>query len=841
MTFARWVLLALCAVTTTAWAVPTPTPIPTPDCSTGQQGALVLNGVGGYGEAADITALHGASTLTISAWVEQDVTWYGGRPIVCKWDSGNATFCLSTDYSGDIQFCVAATVGETGTGTAVGSNCSTTTTSPFYTGPRWHHIVAIFNAGAISLYVDGATKATTTIGTIPLVLTNGTATVRVGGSTEFPPPYSIWGNVDEVKLYSAAWSSSDVTTDYAGGAGVCGGGTILDAHLDGDGIDVSGNGNNLTVNSGGSYTDTDGFVCCASHTPTITPTPVNTSTPTRTQTSSQTATPTQTFTQTPTQTPTITGTATWTATSTPVVAYHFVVTTTNDTDDSNLGDQLCGDSNGDCSLRAAIQELNHGHPLGANTIRFNITGPACDSNTYVCTITLGSALDHVTAAGVDIDATYQPYSACPFLGYELPVWTVVVDVNGITNGGLTITYPNSSVEGLDIRNVAGSDSSGYALHFSGGGSSASCNRLSGSWGGLFMGDNNNTATLNVIGANQGFGLTFYGNDNVATGNWLGVGVTGSNLYPNQDLTTGNGDGSYIESGDGNRLGGPNFGDQNVIAGNYQFGIEIKSGVTNTIIQNNRIGVTTNGSELCNGVTYAEYNQIHDEGTGTQQFNNIFCTHPLPTMHVPKSCVFNACDFALQNPSFFIPVSGPGYCIDNSHPSGSFPGDYITDCATVAASFGCSAIRESYSFCIEDAQPPIDATPTPTPTPTTNVHACGTPNATPVVWIASGEHFSGRLHAGSDGSALTSCSIMLPDTYGTMFCTCEDETTSGTLCQVTETGTDLIMTTNAGGGFAGDVLVWRCDVLPTQTPTPTNTETPSLTPTATKTATPTNTP
>ncbi|HSB09842.1 MAG TPA: HYR domain-containing protein [Blastocatellia bacterium] len=54
---------------------------------------------------------------------------------------------------------------------------------------------------------------------------------------------------------------------------------------------------------------------------------------------------------------------------TPLANNTFIVNTANDTDDASVGDGVCADSNGDCSLRAAIQEANF--DLTNDTITFS--------------------------------------------------------------------------------------------------------------------------------------------------------------------------------------------------------------------------------------------------------------------------------------------------------------------------------------------------------------------------------------------------------------------------------------------------------------------------------------
>jgi CSLREA domain-containing protein len=169
-----------------------------------------------------------------------------------------------------------------------------------------------------------------------------------------------------------------------------------------------------------------------------------------------TPTPTGTPTATPTSTPTGTPTNTPTATPTPGI---FVVNTTADTQDVNAGNGICADSNGQCSLRAAITEAN-----ALNNVSNTITLPA---GTY--TQTLVSANDDLNAGGdwditgslsingAGAGTTILQANAAPGVATER-----VVDVRvGTSNlAGLTIRNGNFSgvmstaTRGAGIENLA---------------------------------------------------------------------------------------------------------------------------------------------------------------------------------------------------------------------------------------------------------------------------------------------------------------------------------------------------------------------------------------------------
>ena len=53
----------------------------------------------------------------------------------------------------------------------------------------------------------------------------------------------------------------------------------------------------------------------------------------------------------------------------------FTVNHNGDTNDANAGDGFCGDSNGNCTLRAAIEEAN-ANPMFLDGINFALPNPS---------------------------------------------------------------------------------------------------------------------------------------------------------------------------------------------------------------------------------------------------------------------------------------------------------------------------------------------------------------------------------------------------------------------------------------------------------------------------------
>lgn len=133
-----------------------------------------------------------------------------------------------------------------------------------------------------------------------------------------------------------------------------------------------------------------------------------------------------------------------------------------DTPDSNIGDNICDDGSGNCTLRAAIQEANA--TTGAQTIKFNITGTADFTNggQNGYTIQPTSALPDITDTVV-IDGYSQPGSQPNTAIAPQPLnGRLLVELDGSlasssTGFKFTNNSDNSEIKGLVINNFSGSD------------------------------------------------------------------------------------------------------------------------------------------------------------------------------------------------------------------------------------------------------------------------------------------------------------------------------------------------------------------------------------------------
>ena len=128
----------------------------------------------------------------------------------------------------------------------------------------------------------------------------------------------------------------------------------------------------------------------------------------------------------------------------------FTVDATGDGDDSSSSDGVCDDGNGNCTLRAAIQEANR---TNGSFIQFDIAGGGTR------TIQPVSALPTITRT-VFIDGFSQPGASASNYRIELDGTNAGANTNGLTMSGT-----ESWVRGLVINRFNGN---GIVLQGSGG-------------------------------------------------------------------------------------------------------------------------------------------------------------------------------------------------------------------------------------------------------------------------------------------------------------------------------------------------------------------------------------
>jgi len=338
-----------------------------------------------------------------------------------------------------------------------------------------------------------------------------------------------------------------------------------------------------------------------------------------------------------------------------VSAATFTVDVTTDTWDNNNGDGICADASGDCSLRAAIDEINE---LGesTNTINFNIpysdSGHKCYTNDSVAdqvtigNIAAGSATEADACNSGTIDPDY-PYtwfridqsddypatcdrfitSSVTIDGYSQTgaveatssvVATLRIELNGEDRdcNGFNIEAGSSTVTGLAINqtfagivlenspgntitgNYIGTDISG-TLEL--GNTNRGIHILEDSGDSQPKNSSNHTiggttaAARNIISGNDGAGLSIEDATSTGitvTGNYIGTDVNGT-------AALDNGQGGVTISGgaSSNTIGGTAAGARNIISGNAGGSGVAISGTNSTgnTVMGNYIGTDVNGT------------------------------------------------------------------------------------------------------------------------------------------------------------------------------------------------------------------------------------------------------
>lgn len=286
----------------------------------------------------------------------------------------------------------------------------------------------------------------------------------------------------------------------------------------------------------------------------------------------------------------------------------IVVDSTLDTGDANVGNGICDDGAGSCTLRAAIEEANSN--ADATTISFNIA-PLDGS---VKTFTPASGYNTLTEQ-VTIDGSTQN-------GADCSTHTLKIEIDGNSVGGtnnvLGIGADSSIVKGLAFY---GYTAGNYMVGFiEGDGGEATCNNfgikadgsdgypVTDTHGALAIEGASNTmvggtsaSDRNVFSSNEiqvpiGINENLIGapSNTIIQGNYFGTDVAGLVAMPN---AIGN---VSINAGTNTTIGGLGEGEGNLIAsnspglGNVMVSSSTTSDVDNSAILGNTFGLDANG-------------------------------------------------------------------------------------------------------------------------------------------------------------------------------------------------------------------------------------------------------
>ena len=182
------------------------------------------------------SGLKPSSEVAIAAWIKTGATDTGGAEVVSMGDS----YALRVEKDGNIRFFYYNGSGYK----------SVRTTGVNVLDGAWHHIVGQKTGTALQVYVDGGSQVTTdNTGTILYTLGTDLFIGRHGkGGTD----YDFNGSIDEVRIYNRALSNQEAQDLYNTTSTVVTNGLqslyVLDEGSGTIANDVSGNGNNGTIN-----------------------------------------------------------------------------------------------------------------------------------------------------------------------------------------------------------------------------------------------------------------------------------------------------------------------------------------------------------------------------------------------------------------------------------------------------------------------------------------------------------------------------------------------------------------------------------------------------------------
>lgn len=176
----------------------------------------VLSGTGKYSNAADFE-FSNAEFLSITNAAQTGLGFNGSEWSISYWikkESDTDGVSFGKGNSGQVTFYIQHDVSGTSVRFADSSETAFDWTSSESVG-TWYHYVFVYSSGTLTLYKDGTSLGSKTVGT----LTASTAYFSLGRVEKYASNY-IDGLIDEAAVWSRAITSTEVTELYNGGAGL---------------------------------------------------------------------------------------------------------------------------------------------------------------------------------------------------------------------------------------------------------------------------------------------------------------------------------------------------------------------------------------------------------------------------------------------------------------------------------------------------------------------------------------------------------------------------------------------------------------------------------------------
>ncbi|HEX7317081.1 MAG TPA: CSLREA domain-containing protein [Pyrinomonadaceae bacterium] len=274
----------------------------------------------------------------------------------------------------------------------------------------------------------------------------------------------------------------------------------------------------------------------------------------------------------------------------------FTVNSTADTGDANTSNGECKDANGNCTLRAALDEIvanNSNQNAGPYTINFNIPGAGVPTIS-----TTGNFALHFNKKPVVIDGTTQAAGRVEIIDTAGIDGLLRIDggnstirglvMSGSGSGSISLASNNNIIEGCYFSTNADGTAVATRRNFINLDVRSSNNRIGGT----------TAAARNVIsGATDKGILIFSGSGNLIQGNYVGTNAAGTAAIGNRVA------GIRIFSA-GNTVGGTTAGAGNLISGNENGGgeaaLSFVSSNSHGLVQGNLFGTDASGnSRLAN--------------------------------------------------------------------------------------------------------------------------------------------------------------------------------------------------------------------------------------------------
>jgi hypothetical protein len=177
--------------------------------------ALSFDGVDDYVNIADDPNLDMTTKLTVVLWMKQAAS-ASNKAFVVKWDyKTQGCWAFQTDNSEADEIKVfTATFLEDG---GLGGHGKTTNAN--LAAGNWYHVAFVYdgdgavNADRLKIYVDSIEKPLAFVGTIPSILQNSTASVKIG---KFGGTLSRYFNgiIDDVRIFERALLQAEIEELY---------------------------------------------------------------------------------------------------------------------------------------------------------------------------------------------------------------------------------------------------------------------------------------------------------------------------------------------------------------------------------------------------------------------------------------------------------------------------------------------------------------------------------------------------------------------------------------------------------------------------------------------------